>query len=101
MALAARPVHISPWLFCNRRGECYIKGLMETANGFDSMWGTFFDRVLAETKVTDRFHEHDMRANVASDATSLEHARALLAHSDSRMTERAYRRKPERVLPLR
>ena len=37
MALEARPVHIAPWLFCNRRGECYIKGPKETANGFDSM----------------------------------------------------------------
>lgn len=101
MALAARPVHISPWLFCNRRGECYIKGPKETANGFDSMWGRFVDRVLAETKVKERFHEHDMRAKVGSDAQSLEHARALLAHADSRMTARAYRRKPERVRPLR
>jgi len=101
MALEARPVHISPWLFCTRRGECYIKGPKETANGFDSMWGRFVERVLKETKVKERFHEHDMRAKVASDAKSLEHARALLAHSDSRMTERAYRRKPERVLPLR
>lgn len=32
---------------------------------------------------------------------SLEHARALLAHADSRLTERVYRRKPERVKPLR
>ena len=57
--------------------------------------------MLAETKVTERFHEHDMRAKVGSDAKSLEHARALLAHTDGRMTERAYRRKPERVRPLR
>ncbi len=101
LAKAARPVDISPWLFCNRRGEGYISEDNGRADGFDSMWGRFMDRVLAETKVTQRFHEHDLRAKVASDAESLDHARALLAHVDGRVTERIYRRKPERVRPLR
>jgi hypothetical protein len=65
------------------------------------MWQRFMDRVLTETKVTVRFTEHDLRAKCASDAESLEHARALLAHADSRLIERVYRRKPERVKPLR
>lgn len=101
MAKQARPVDIAPWLFCNKRGECYIDEAKGTANGFDSMWGRFVDRVLAETKVSDRFHEHDMRAKVASDADTLDHARALLAHVDSKVTDRIYRRKMERVKPLR
>jgi len=100
MALAARPVDIAPFLFCNRRGECYVKD-DGSANGWDSMWGRFMDRVLAETKVAERFTEHDLRAKCASDAESLEHARALLSHADARTTERVYRRKPERVKPLR
>jgi integrase len=99
-ARAARPVHIAPFLFCTRRGECYVKE-DGTANGWDSMWQRFMDRVLTETKVKERFTEHDLRAKCASDAGSLEHARALLAHADSRLTERVYRRKPERVKPLR
>jgi len=99
-AIAARPVDIAPYLFCNRRGECYVKD-NGSANGWDSMWQRFMDRVLAETKVTERFTEHDLRAKCASDASSLEHARALLAHADSRLTDRVYRRKPERVKPLR
>jgi len=45
--------------------------------------------------------EHDLRAKCASDAATLEHARALLAHVDSRLTDRVYRRKPEMVRPLR
>jgi hypothetical protein len=45
------------------------------------MWQRFFDRVLAETKVTERFSEHDLRAKCASDAKSLEHARAMLSTS--------------------
>jgi len=83
MALAARPVDIAPFLFCNRRGECYVKE-DSSANGWDSMWQRFMGRVLAETKVAERFTEHDLRAKCASDAGSLEHARALLAHADGR-----------------
>jgi integrase len=59
------------------------------------------DRVLKETKVSDRFTEHDLRAKCASDADTLEHARALLSHADARTTEAIYRRKPERVKPLK
>ncbi len=98
-AKAARPV-LSPFLFCTRRGKCYVKE-DGTANGWDSLWQRFMDRLLTETKLTQRFTEHDIRGKCASDAETLEHARALLAHADSRTTERVYRRKPERVKPLR
>jgi integrase len=37
----------------------------------------------------------------ASDAETLEHAQALLAHADGKVTQRIYRREPERVRPLR
>jgi hypothetical protein len=59
------------------------------------------DRVLAETKVTERFTGHDFYAKCASDAETLEHARTLLSHADARTTEAIYRRKPERVKPLK
>lgn len=95
-----RPVDISPFLFCNKRGECYVDENGKAA-GWKSMWQRFMARVLKETKVTEHFTEHDLRAKCASDAQSLEHARALLAHADSRTTDRVYRRKPERVKPLR
>lgn len=98
-AKSVRPV-LSPYLFCNRRGECYVKE-DGTANGWDSMWQRFMDRLLEDTKITERFTEHDMRAKCASDAETLAHAQQLLAHADSRTTERIYRRKPERVKPLR
>lgn len=100
-AKAARPVDISPWLFCNRRGECYVDESQGTAAGFKSMWQRFMARVLKETNVKEHFTEHDLRAKVGSDAESLERARALLAHADARTTQRVYRRKPERVRPLR
>jgi integrase len=96
----ARPV-ISPWLFCTRKGEGYFDEAKETASGWDSMWQRFMDRVLKETKVKERFTEHDLRAKCASDAETLEHAKQLLGHADSKMTDRVYRRKAERVKPLR
>jgi hypothetical protein len=58
-------------------------------------------KVLAKTKVIERFTEHDLRAKCASDAESLEHAQALLSHADSKITAQVYRRKPTRVRPLR
>lgn len=101
MALSARPVDISPWLFCTRCGECYINEATGEARGWRSMWQRFMARVMAETEIKERFTEHDLRAKAGSDAESLEKARAMLAHADVRMTERAYRRKPERVKTLR
>jgi hypothetical protein len=53
------------------------------------MWSRFMDRVLAETKVQERFTEHDLRAKVGSDAASLEKARALLQHADARIVDSA------------
>ncbi|MBA4742663.1 MAG: tyrosine-type recombinase/integrase [Azoarcus sp.] len=99
MAEAARPCK-SLFLFCNRRGEGYINEAAGTSHGWDSMWQRFMDRVLTDTKIEHRFTEHDLRAKCASDATSLEHARALLSHADSRTTDRIYRRKAEVVKPL-
>jgi integrase len=100
-ALAARPVDISPWLFCNRRGKAYIDEATGEAHGWSSMWQRYMTRVLKETAVKERFTEHDLRAKVASDADSLERARQLLTHADSKITQRVYRRKPERIKPVR
>lgn len=100
-AKAARPVDIGPYLFCNRNGEGYYNEDTGTANGFDSIWQRYMARVLAETEVQERFTEHDLRAAAGSDADSLEHARALLSHADTRTTQRFYRRAPERVKPTK
>lgn len=64
------------------------------------MWQRFMERVLAETKVMERFTEHNLRAKCASVCDTIEHARALVSHTDSRTTQAVYRRKPERVKPL-
>lgn len=101
LAKDVRPIHIAPWLFCTRRGQPYINEETGQAWGWRSMWQRYMKRALAETELKERFTEHDLRAKVASDAESLERARALLSHADVRMTQRAYRRRPERVKPTR
>lgn len=100
MAIAARPVDIAPYLFCTRRGRSYVDSRGE-AEGWASMWQRFMARVKKETKVTEHFTDHDLRAKVASDAESLERAKQLLAHADSRLTQRVYRRKAEIVSPAK
>lgn len=99
-AKAVRPV-TSRWLFCNRNGEGYLDEATGDAHGWDSMWQRFMARVAKETRITQHFTEHDLRAKCASDAETLEHARALLSHADASTTDRIYRRKAERVKPLR
>ena len=44
-----------------------------------------------------RFHEHDLRAKVASDAGSVDRARDLLGHQTTAITDRVYRRRERRV----
>lgn len=99
-AKQARPV-LSVFLFCNKFGKGYIDEATGESHGWDSMWQRFMDRIIAETKVVMRFTEHDLRAKCASDAESLEHARALLSHADPKTTDAIYRRKPEMVHPLK
>lgn len=98
-AMDVRPVKDASFLFCNKFGLGYIDEQTGESSGWDSMWQRFMGRVLTETKVTHNFTEHDLRAKCASDADSLEHARALLSHVDARTTNRIYRRKAERVRP--
>ncbi|MCC7305891.1 MAG: tyrosine-type recombinase/integrase [Alphaproteobacteria bacterium] len=99
-ALSVRPTKNSFYVFCNRRGQSYYDYTKhEPASGWKSIWSRYMDRVLEETKVTERFTEHDLRAKGASDIEDLEHARKLLSHTDAKITQRVYRRKPEKVKP--
>jgi integrase len=65
------------------------------------MWQRFMGRLIKDTKITERFTEHDLGAKRASDAETLGRAQQLLGHADSKITERVYRRKPEIIRPLR
>lgn len=97
--LAVRPRPDVQWLFCTRAGRPYIDSTSGAAEAWKSLWRRFLARVLAETRVVEPFTEHDLRAKVASDADSLEHARQLLGHADTAITERVYRRRPEVIGP--
>jgi len=100
-ARKARPVAISEWLFCTRSGDCYIDDNNGRAFGFSSVWQRFMDRLLEETQIKERFAERDIRAKTASDAVDDKHAQDMLGHTDSKTTRKFYRRKPEKVKPLR
>lgn len=100
LAIATRP-SLSPYLFCTRKGTCYYNEKTGRADGWKNMWSRFMDKLLQQTKVTERFTEHDLRAKAASDAETLDQAQALLAHADPATTERIYRRKKVHVTPLK
>lgn len=99
-AKACRPA-LSPYLFCNQHGNPLFEAEKGTTKGFDDIWQRFMARLLAETEIKERFTEHDLRAKVGSDAESLERARELLAHASDSTTKKVYRRKPERIKPVR
>ena len=99
-ANSVHPVDISPYLFCNRKGQSYINEEGEYS-GWNSTWQRFMKRVMTETKVEERFTSHDIRAKNASDAKDLVHAQEMMGHSDSRITDRVYRRKIKVIEPLR
>lgn len=99
-AQEARPVNISPWLFCDAKGGCYMRD-DGTAPAFKTRWQRFVKQVMDETTITERFQESDLRARAAHDAGSVEDAQALLGHASSETTQRIYRRAPQRVKPTK
>lgn len=101
LAKAVHPSNRSTYLFRTRIGACYFDEEPGRPGGWHSMWRGFMTRLLTETKIVVCFTEHNLRATCASDAKTLGHARALLAHADGRPTDRVYRRKPEMVNLLR
>ena len=82
------PPHIRQPIIATRKGRAY------TGDGFSAIW----QRVVKKSEV--RFQFKDLRAKSASDDT-LEGATKRLGHTSSQTTERFYRRKPNRVRPLK
>lgn len=93
---SVRPV-ISPYLFCTRDGAPYIKE-DASADGWESLWQRAMAKVTAAGG--EKFKERALRNKAGSDAETLEHASALLAHADKRTTNRFYRLKAETVKPF-
>ena len=67
-----------------------------TPSGLRSMWR----KARAKAGLTD-VRLHDLRGKAGSDSATEGEAQQLLGHADVKMTRKHYRRKPERVNPLR
>ncbi|KGE02598.1 Integrase [Pseudohaliea rubra DSM 19751] len=93
-----RPV-ISPWLFHNRKGESYYDLETRSASGFQSVWQRSMKKALEETRLEERFTEHDLRAKVGSDLETDLQASQLLAHSSTQLTRQHYRRRGQTATP--
>jgi len=98
---AARPVDNSQWLFCNRFGQSYVNEQTGKYDSWSSVWQAFMERVMKESKVTERFTEHDLRAKAGSDVESDERVHELLEHSNVGITRRVYRRKARLIRPAK
>ena len=81
-------------LFSTRDGRPY------TVDGFTSIWQRKMKAAFEKGILKERFTDHDLRAKSGSD-TELEHAEKLLAHLDRKTTRRHYRRKPQKVRPIK
>ena len=89
----------SIYLFATSTGQPYIKEDGQT-RGFDSVWQRTMAKALEKTDLQERFTEHDLCAKTASDVETVEHAAQLRGHLQTSTTEKVYRRKPNRVIPL-
>jgi hypothetical protein len=59
------------------------------------------DKLLSETKVTERFQERDLSTKVGTDSESLVGPSQRLGHSDTAITQRVYPRKSVVIEPLK
>ena len=90
-ALALGPP-VRRYVFCNRNGHKI------TPTGFDSAWRRLREKMRKAGH--DLFAFRDLRAKSASD-DDLEAAQKRLGHTRPEITQRVYRRKPDKVKPLR
>lgn len=80
----------SLYLFAGRNGQPY------TTSGFDSIWQRIRNKSGLENLTF-----HDVRGKTGSDSDSDAAAAKLLGHADPRTTRKTYRRRGEKVRPLR
>jgi integrase len=94
-----RAVPLTHFLFHNRKGQCYWNFDKATCSGFDSIWQRAMDKALADTQLTERFTDHDLRTKVASDLDTDQEASDLMVHSSLQVTRKHYRLKGQKVAP--
>jgi integrase len=80
---------VRQYVIVNRQGKRY------TRDGFQTQWKRGMNKALKLGLITAPFTFHDIRAKSLSDAQDLETARIRAGHSDSKITQKVYRRKPE------
>ena len=95
------PPVVSPWVFHTRKGDSYYDLEKRRAPGFKNIWQRSMKKALAETKLEEPFREHDLRAKVGSDVDSDIEAQSQLAHSDTGVTRKHYRRRGSVVQPAK
>jgi integrase len=78
---------VRQFVIVNRSGKPY------TRDGFQTQWKRAVTKAFPNK--ADRFTFHDIRAKSLSDATTLEEARIRAGHSDPKVTQEIYRRRPE------
>lgn len=88
------------YLFVTREGKPYIKD-DDTDSAFSSLWKRYMNMAVETGELSERFIEKDLRAKNATDSDTLEEAAKRLAHASTNTTSKVYRRKAERVPPLR
>lgn len=82
---------VRQYVIVNRGGKPY------TLDGFQTQWKRAINKALELKLIEAPFTFHDIKAKSLSDAETLEDARQRAAHSDARITQQVYRRKPEVV----
>jgi integrase len=92
----AQPPQVRQALICNKQGKPY------TVDGFNTIFYRAMGKAISDpdNALTERFQFRDLRAKSASDDTA-EAASKRLGHASPAITEKIYRRKAERVKPLR
>jgi Phage integrase family len=81
------PPQVRQYVIVNRKGKPY------TRDGFQTQWQRAM--IKAFPNKADRFTFNDIRAKSLSDAETLEEARIRAGHSNSKITQEVYRRRPE------
>ena len=97
----ARPIDIAEFLFCTRRGKCYVKMEDYTTHSFDSAWQRTMKKALETTDLEKAFSERSLRNKVGTAAGDPKRAQELLRHASEETTKKFYRLKPEIVKPLK
>jgi len=84
----------SEYLLYTRKGTPY------TADGWRAIFYRYMRMAVKEGVLETPFCDHDIRAKGASDLPTVEEAAQFLAHSDVKVTEKHYRRRLKRIIPL-